>query len=234
MVEGPGELLSAKAFAVKHIRALIYNGDFEEDGKLSIAALSEQLGVSRTPIRDALWQLAGEGLVTVSPRVGAFVRQVTPAEAKDIYGLKAAIEPLMAGWAAERADEGRRVAYREKARELVELAESGDVKKYIGCLEERRAILLDMADSKPLAETLSVIDGRVRLLRLRNLSQKGQLGVSAAQHMAVADAIAAGDVEGATGAMREHMLDALRRVMRLTERHPGEGDYWLSPDPGGT
>ncbi|MBO0874196.1 MAG: GntR family transcriptional regulator, partial [Pseudonocardia sp.] len=131
MVEGPGELLSAKAFAVKHIRALIHNGEFDEDGKLSIAALSEQLGVSRTPVRDALWQLAGEGLVTVSPRVGAFVRQVTPAEAKDIYGLKAAIEPLMAGWAAERADEGRRVAYREKVQELVEIAETDNVEKYI-------------------------------------------------------------------------------------------------------
>jgi DNA-binding GntR family transcriptional regulator len=233
VAQGPGELLSAKAFAVKHIRALIRNGEFDDDGKLSIAALSEQLGVSRTPVRDALWQLAGEGLVTVSPRVGAFVRQLTPAEAKDIYELKAAIEPLMAGWAAERGDAGRRMAYREKVRELVEIAKTEDVEKYVGCLEERRAIMLDMADSKPLAETLSVIDGRVQLLRFRNLSQKGQLGVSAAQHMAVADAIAAGDGETATNAMREHMLDALRRVLRLTERQPGEGDYWLSPNPDG-
>lgn len=227
MVDRPGEPLSAKAFAVEHIRALIYNGEFDEDGRLSIAALSEQLGVSRTPIRDALWQLAGEGLVTVNPRVGAFVRRLTPAEAQDVYGLKAAIEPLMAGWAAERADAGRRVAYREKVRELVEIAEADDVTKYIGCLEECRAILLDMADSKPLAETLSVIDGRVRLLRLRGLSQQGELGVSAAQQLAVADAIAAGDVEAATAAMREHLLDARRRVMRLTEQHPEDrGISW--------
>jgi GntR family transcriptional regulator, rspAB operon transcriptional repressor len=71
-----------------------------------------------------------------------------------------------------------------------------------------------MADSPPLGETLSVIDGRVRLPRFRNLSQRGQLGVSAAQHVAVADAIAAGDAE----AMLAHTLDALRRVMRLAER----------------
>jgi DNA-binding GntR family transcriptional regulator len=229
-----GELLSAKAFAVRKIRALIYSGEFD-DGKLSIVGLSEQLGVSRTPVRDALWQLAGEGLVTVSPRVGAFVRRVTPAEATDIYRIKAAIEPLMAGWAAERAPAGQRASYREKVQELVEIAATADVERYIACLEDRRALLLEMADSPPLGETLSVIDGRVRLLRFRNLSQKGQLGFSSAQHVAVADAIAAGDVEAATTAMREHTLDALRRVMRLAERSDSAddtdgdaGNYWLS------
>lgn len=228
-MESHGELLSAKAFAVKHIRALIHSGEVDEGGKLSIAALSERLGVSRTPVRDALWQLAGEGLVTVSPRVGAFVRRLSPAEAKDIYRLKVAIEPLMAGWAAERASSGSRTAYREKVLELVEIAQSGDVERYINCLEERRAILLGMADSAPLAETLSVIDGRVRLLRFRNLSQRNQLTVSAGQHMTVADAVAAGDAEAATEAMRNHVLDALRRVMRLAELADSEGGYWLSP-----
>ncbi|OLF06926.1 hypothetical protein BLA60_29115 [Actinophytocola xinjiangensis] len=228
-MESHSELLSAKEFAVKHIRAIIHSGDLDEDGKLSIGALSEQLGVSRTPIRDALWQLAGEGLVTVSPRVGAFVRRVTPAEAKDIYRIKVAIEPLMAGWAAERATPARRTAYREKVQELVEIAHTDDVEKYIGCLEERRAILLDMAESAPLAETLSVIDGRVRLLRFRNLSQPGQLSISAGQHVTVADAVADGDGEAATEAMRLHVLDALRRVMRLAERAETAGEYWLSP-----
>jgi GntR family transcriptional regulator, rspAB operon transcriptional repressor len=233
-MDGPGELLSAKAFAVKHIRALIHSGEFDEDGKLSIAALSEQLGVSRTPVRDALWQLAGEGLVTVSPRVGAFVRRLTPAEAKDIYRIKVSIEPLMAGWAAERGEAKRRAAHRHKVQDLVEIARDNDVEKYIACLEERRANLLDMADSPPLAEILSVIDGRVRLLRFRNLSQHGQLDASAAQHVAVADAVAAGDAEAAVEAMRAHMLDAQRRVMRLTDRSDGEGDYWLSSGTAGT
>jgi DNA-binding GntR family transcriptional regulator len=231
-MEGSGELLSAKAFAVRHIRALIHSGEFDADGKLLISALSERLGVSRTPVRDALWQLAGEGLVTVAPRVGAFLRRVTPAEAMDIYRIKVALEPLMAGWAAERGAPALRASYRDKVAELVELAESDDVDKYIDCLEERRAVLLEMAQSPPLAETLSVVDGRVRLLRFRNLSQKGQLGVSAAQHKAIADAIGDGDAEAASEAMRAHMLDALRRVLRLAERTSDEsGDYWLSSTP---
>ncbi len=221
------ELLSAKAFAVKHIRAMIHAGEFDEDGRLSTATLSDQLGVSRTPVRDALWQLAGEGLVTVSPRIGAFLRQVTPAEATDIYRIKAAIEPLVAGWAAERATTRQREAHQALIVDLEAAATAGDVDAYVTQLEQCRALLVEMAGSPPAAETLSVVDGRVRLLRFKNLSQPGQLTVSAAQHRAIADAVAAGDAAAAMRAMEEHMLDALRRVLRLATEHD-DSTYWLS------
>lgn len=227
MAEEP-ELLSAKAFAVRRIRALIHSGEFDADGKLSIAALSQQLGVSRTPVRDALWQLACEGLVTVSPRVGAFLRRVTPREAADIYRLKEAIEPLMAGWAAIRADAQTRAGYLKQVKRLCEVAETGDTEQYVVQLESCRASLLSMAASPPLAEILSVIDGRVRLLRFKNLSQSGQLVVSASQHWQVAQAIAAGDEGAAMQAMAAHMQDATRRVQRLAQGPHGSGDYWLS------
>ena len=223
------KLLSAKEFAVERIRDLIHSGEFDADGKLSIVALSQQLGVSRTPVRDALWQLATEGLVTVSPRVGAFLRRVTPEEAADIYKLKESIEPLMAGWAAVRASAEQRAAYLVEVQQLAFFAEAADVEPYIVCLEKCRSMLLEMADSPPMVEISSVIDGRVRLLRFRNLSQVGQLTVSAAQHMAVAEAVAAGDAARATVAMAEHMRDASRRVQLLAQRTKGQAsDYWLS------
>jgi GntR family transcriptional regulator, rspAB operon transcriptional repressor len=226
------ELLSAKAFAVKHIRAMIHAGDFDEDGRLSIATLADQLGVSRTPVRDALWQLASEGLVTVSPRIGAFLRKVTPEEATDIYRIKAAIEPLVAGWAAERASRSQRETHQRLVADLEAIAHRGDVDAYVGQLERCREVLVEMAASPPAAETLSVVDGRVRLLRFKNLSQPGQLTVSAAQHRVIAEAVAAGDSTGAMRAMEEHMLDALRRVLRLATREgPVDSEYWLSRVP---
>jgi DNA-binding GntR family transcriptional regulator len=226
------ELLSAKAFAVKHIRAMIHAGEFDEDGRLSIATLADQLGVSRTPVRDALWQLAGEGLVTVSPRIGAFLRKLTPEEATDIYRIKAAIEPLVAGWAAERATLRQRETHQSLVADLEAVARTGDVDQYVAQLERCRALLVEMAASPPGAETLSVVDGRVRLLRYKNLSQPGQLTVSAAQHRAIADAVATGDSRAAMRAMEEHMLDALRRVLRLATREQDiDSRYWLSRVP---
>jgi DNA-binding GntR family transcriptional regulator len=223
------QLLSAKDFAVRRIRAMIYNGDFDTDGRLSIADLADALGVSRTPVRDALWQLAGEGLVTVSPRVGAFLRRVTPAEAADIYRIKVQMEPVMAGWAAERGSAEGRARYAEEIDCAATIAVGGHVNDYVTALEHARELMLDLADSPPLRAVLSVIDGRVRLLRLRKLSQPGQLEVSAAQHRTVARAIAAGDAHAAGRAMTEHMEDALRRVLLLAERHAGDAEnYWLA------
>lgn len=226
------QLLSAKDFAVRRIRAMIHAGDFDAEGRLSIADLADMLGVSRTPVRDALWQLAGEGLVTVSPRVGAFLRNLTPAEAEDIYRIKLEIEPVMAGWAAERGSPDGRAAYAREIGRAAEIAASGHVDDYVAALEQARRLMLELAASPPLRDVLSVVDGRVRLLRLRTLSQPGQLGISVEQHRVVADAIAAGDAAAARKAMGEHMADALRRVRLLAERHAGNvGHYWLAARP---
>jgi DNA-binding GntR family transcriptional regulator len=219
---------------------MIHSGEFDAEEKLSIISLSEKLGVSRTPVRDALWQLAGEGLVTVSPRVGAFLRRVTPREAADIYRLKQSIEPIMASWATERASHEERARYRAMVEDLAIVAKTEDVERYVARLEECRAELLRMADSPPLVDILAVIDGRVRLLRFRSLSQPGQLNVSANQHIAVADAVASGDAQAAMSQMAEHMRYASRRAQRLLQRSKETaGGYWLfapadpDPDPDG-
>lgn len=223
------QLLSATGYAVKNIRAMIHDGTFDNDGKLSIAALSEQLGVSRTPVREALWELAREGLVTVSPRVGAFLRRVTPAEARDIYRIKAAVEPLIAGWASERSPEAERASYLQSVEHLADLAVAGDVGAYVEHLEHCHRLLTALAESPPAVDALSVVDGRVRLLRFRNLSQEGQLAVSAAEHAEIAGAVARGDAEAAVSAMTIHTNRALGRVLRLAELHAEDGEYWLSP-----
>lgn len=221
--------ISAKDFAVREIRTMIHAGAFDRDGRLSIADLAENLGVSRTPVRDALWQLAGEGLVTVSPRVGAFLRKVTPAEAADIYRLKAEIEPVMAAWAAERGSAEGRASYARQAAALGVVAERGEVGEYVEALEECRELMVSLASSPPLTDVLGVIDGRVRLLRLRNLSLPGQLSVSASQHRLVGEAIAAGDAEGAQRTMADHMHYALERVLRLADVHARDPQhYWLA------
>lgn len=226
------QLISASGYALKNIRAMIHDGRFDGDGKLSIASLSELLGVSRTPVRDALWELAREGLVTVSPRVGAFLRWVTPAEARDIYRIKAAIEPLLTGWATERAAAAERAAYLRDVERLTELAEDGDVRAYVDHLEHCRAVLMRLAASPPGVDALSVIDGRVRLLRFRNLSQEGQLRVSAGEHLAIATAVARGDVVAAVASMAGHTNRALDRVLRLAELHVADGAYWLATRDG--
>jgi DNA-binding GntR family transcriptional regulator len=96
------------------IRARIYSGEFKPGVKLSIDGLAAELGVSRTPVRDAFGQLEREGLVTITSRVGVFVRRLTRSEAEDIYRIKEAVEPLLARWAAERPSAAQRAEYRDR------------------------------------------------------------------------------------------------------------------------
>ncbi|WP_239123827.1 GntR family transcriptional regulator, partial [Sphaerisporangium siamense] len=93
-------ILSAKDVVAEEIRALIYNGTMASGARISTDELAERFGVSRTPVRDALQQLSVEGLVTITPRVGVFVREISPQEITDVYQIKTALEPMMAAWAA--------------------------------------------------------------------------------------------------------------------------------------
>lgn len=221
---GP-ELVSAKDWAAGRIRAMIYSGEFPPDAKLSIDSLARMLGVSRTPIRDAFGQLKSEGLVTISSRVGVFVRPLTRSEAADIYQIKVAVEPLMARWAAERASLAERAAFGDSVTDLIEAAKIGDATLYVRRLESWRRELLRLAGSSPLHDILGVIDGRVRLLRFRNLSQPGSLWISAEQHAAVNVAVAAGEGDAAFTAMEEHVRDSARRML-----HTLDGDEAGSAD----
>jgi DNA-binding GntR family transcriptional regulator len=216
-----GQPTSIKVWATEQIREMIYAGELAPGAKVLIETLAQRLDISRTPVRDALWQLASEGLVTVTSRVGAFVRQIGARETEDIYRIKIAVEPLMAAWACERAPEADRRQYRADVAQLAEAAEAGDVTAYAHALERRRRQLVALAGSPPMADVLNVIDGRVRLLRHRNLSQPGRMRLSVTQHLEIADAIVAGDAERAAEAMRLHMENAARAIRVLLSEPVG-------------
>jgi DNA-binding GntR family transcriptional regulator len=197
---------------------MLQTGDIEAGRRLGIADLAERFGVSRTPVRDALWELSSEGLVEIVPRVGVFARRIDAQEVRDVYNLKHAVEPLMAAWAAARGTLEERAQFRESVSQLRAAAEDGDVAGYVALLEERRQALIQMSCSEVLADLLSSIDGRVRLLRRKNLGQPGHLIRSVAQHEQIAEAIGRGDPEAAASAMAYHMADSLVRIAPLLEQ----------------
>ena len=220
-------LASARGLSTERIRAMIHSGELPPGTKLSIDDLAQRFGVSRTPVRDALWDLSGEGLVTIMPRIGVMVRRISPREVNEVYAIKGALEPLMARWAAERGTPAQRRHFHESVAELQAAAEAEDVDRYVELVEDRRRQLLDMAGSEALRDTFSVTDGRVRLLRYRNLSQPGRLSESAEQHARIAEAVLRGDGQEAQHLMQYHMLDAEMRVRRLLEEH---ADEFADPD----
>ena len=91
--------------AYQHLRALLISGRFEPVERLRYGPIGREIGVSATPVREAVGQLVNEGLVELIPQLGAVVRKIDRSELIEIYEVRLAIEPYAAGLAAQRASE---------------------------------------------------------------------------------------------------------------------------------
>ena len=96
------------------LRDDILNGRYREFDELREAAIAEEMGVSRTPVREALRQLELEGLVQIIPNKGAYVTGITVKDVQDIYAIRSLLEGLCARWATQNISEEQMEALRKK------------------------------------------------------------------------------------------------------------------------
>lgn len=206
---------SAADLATEYIRDLIHSGRLEPGKKIVVDELTADMEVSRTPVRDALKRLEGEGLVEIVPRVGAYVRRIPVSEILEVYAIKQLLDPLLVFWATQRASEEERKTFVASAARLANLAMKADVEAYIDLVEQRRGRMLEIVRSDVLRKCFQAIDGRARWLRHQNLAQPGRMKQSIAEHRDVARAIAKGDAERAATLTAEHVRSATRSLAAL-------------------
>lgn len=216
---------SATELAAKHIRDLIVSDELRPGAKINLDELAAKLGMSRTPVRDALTRLQNEGLVQIVSRVGVYVREISVDEVLEVYSIKASLEPLMAQWATERSTQSERDAFAESAAKLPALADEGSSEPYIELVIERRLRMIELARSEVLTSIFRLIDERVRLLRARNLSHPERRLASYEEHLAIADAVRRGDAKRAAELTRSHVMSARSALVDLTKRtHDGASE----------
>jgi DNA-binding GntR family transcriptional regulator len=184
---------SLQSRVAAQIREGIVTGDYAAGTGLSEVTLSGELGVSRTPVREALKQLATEGLVEIVPRVGTFVATPTRRDINELYGLKEIFEGFAAGLLAPRGDEPA----------IASLAGcTGDGPRFA----ER---LVEAADSVKLALTYR---WHMNLLASHEPPDRGAQAV--AELEVVLERLRAKDAHGAEHAMRDHVRADLRALMQ--------------------
>ena len=93
---------SLRGRVFKKIREDILDGRYQENDELREAAIAEELGVSRTPVREAFRQLELEGLIRIVPNKGAYVTGISSADVADIYEIRSLLEGLCARWATKK------------------------------------------------------------------------------------------------------------------------------------
>jgi DNA-binding GntR family transcriptional regulator len=211
--------------ALAALRDLILHGQFAAGARLGEVELAERLGVSRTPVREALTRLAAEGLVELVPNRGARVASWSVSELEGVFDLRSTVEPLLTGHAVTRARPTDVAALDELAADMLAVGLPGhrqDLDALVPLNRRFHGRLVDMADQPVLATALA---GAIHApLQLRNFHayDEAALRRSLAHHVEIVAAIRAGDPTWARAVMTAHIHNA-RAVMLRAAREQEDG-----------
>jgi len=203
-------------------------GELAPGTPLSELWLVERTGASRTPVREALRRLAAEGLVDLTPRLGARVSRVSAQSVRDLFEFRQLLEPAAIRQATETAAADpavrqvfadmrtgfariqRRTASQERSRAFYELADRFDW------------AIIEATRNEHLRRTIA--DLRPHTARLRNLSHLDprRTDVSVGEHLAICDALLAGDADAAASLTAGHLVESLQTIFRNLAGAPAE------------
>lgn len=204
------ENLPARELVARKLREAILSGRFQPGQRLLERELVARMGVSRTPIREALRKLEREGLVSTVPYKGPAVTKFTPESAREVYEVRAALEGQAAALLARRRD--RTVIARMRGH--VRDAERALARRQpAGVLAANNAFHDELAAGSGnllLRSLIANLQDRIVLLRVESLSYPGRRPRSIAEHRAIVRMLARGDAEGARRLVEEHVMRAWR------------------------
>ena len=200
----------------RQLEKAILDGDLAPGTSLTEVKLSQELGVSRTPIREALMQLELEGLVKTTHNKGAVVVGISGGDVNDIYLIRTRIEGLAARRAAENISEEEL----SDLREIVELQEfylgRGDSLQ-VGNLDQRfHEIVYEGSRSRPLKQMLSLFHNYIQKARATSV-RRGRAQASTEEHRAILTALENHDGDAAERLMGVHVENARKSFFELME-----------------
>lgn len=191
----------------------ILSGKYPRGQVLTELALCTDMGVSRTPIREAAHRLAQEHLVELSGK-GITVLGVTEKDLDDIYDIRMRLEGMAAALAAENATDAQIEAMRE-ALDLQEFYEGKKDPEHIRFMDSRfHDMLYAAADSIVLYDTLMPLHKKTQKFRKASVENQSRAAASLLEHRAIFEAIAVHDAAAAEEAMKKHVINAKNHIIK--------------------
>lgn len=205
---------SLRGRVFQKLREDILSGKYKEHEELKEVAIGEELGVSRTPVREAFRQLELEGLIQIIPNKGAYVTGITAKDVKDIYMIRSLLEGLCARLATEKISKEQL----EEMEENIYLAEFHAQKGHLDQMAELdnrfHDILYEACDSKLLEHTLRDFHRYVLRVRQKTLATNTRGLESNDEHRQIMEAIKAGDAVLAEQLANQHMINAYDNMVK--------------------
>lgn len=198
------------------IRECILDGSYAQGAHLKEGELVDRCGVSRTPVRDALRQLATDRYVVTRRNQGVFVNEWSVEDIKDIFELRAMLEAMVAERAADNVSDDdiqNLQAIQSSIQAMLDRDGAPDVDMFLSANSEFHHLLLDIANSRALADTLSQIVQPPLIAQTARKYSRADLQQSNDHHQELIEALSAKDRNWAALVMKTHIIAAQRKFM---------------------
>jgi DNA-binding GntR family transcriptional regulator len=194
------------------LREDILAGRLQPGSELSEVALAREFGTSRGPLREALGRLASEGLVTITPRRGAVVAQLSRDEFIDAYQVREALETLAVRLAVPLMSDAEIAHLRELCELMDRAARDDEVRVFFDTNNSFHEALVRGSRNRKLHDVHRILVGQMVPYLPRSLELRGNLQQSVAEHLAILAAIEERDAERAAQLLADH-IEVPQRVL---------------------
>jgi len=187
------------------LRAAVISGEMQPGEVYSAPALGKRFGVSPTPVREAMLDLAKEGLVISLPNKGFRVTEVSDADLDEITALRLLLEPPTVRQVVPLIDDAGLDKLVGMAQDIIDFAGDGNLIEYTEADRRFHMAVLEYSGNMRLVSLVSELRSHTRLLGLAPLVGTGQLREMAYEHLELVELIRAGKAEEAEDLMRRHI-----------------------------
>lgn len=199
------------------LRTDILDATFAPGQRLTEAALADRYSVGRGTVRGALVELRAEGLVDIEPNRGAVVRRISLEEAIEIAEARKVLEALLAARAASNRDPAAKATLLEVIDEMRDSVSVGDNARYSELNRLLHGRIWEISRHRIAKELVANLRDRSAHHQFRLAVMPGRSEESLREHVAIVDAIVAGDHRGAERAMRDHLTSVIEVLSRWSE-----------------
>ena len=205
------ELLSQKIYRV--LKTEIVKGSLKPGTKLLEGKIAEQMGVSRTPVREALRELAAEGFVKMSPNQGIIVSNASIEDIQEVLQIRGVLEGLAARLAAKMINKEEIKELENYLKQMEYYTNKDDALAFSEMDAEFHELILDVCENNRLIQIRKNLSDQAHRYRIRSLTIPGRMKYSLKEHREIVEALKRKDAEQADRLSQKHIKNVLENIL---------------------
>lgn len=205
------DLLSKKVYFI--LKKEIIKGSFKPGDKVLEGRIAEQMGISRTPVREAIRELAAEGFVTLSPNQGVVVRSVSAESIREVLQIHSVLEGLAARLSCEVINEEDLKELENYVNKMEKLTNKKDLSTYSEVDLRFHELIVNICRNKRLMQMRKNISDQAQRYRISSLRIPRRLKESLKEHRKILEAFKTKDPKKADSMSQKHIQNALKNIL---------------------